>query len=128
MPLWSILVCGVIRLDLNLDYDRLHDLANKHSDLRAMLGHGMFNDAYYHHQTLKDNVSLFTPELLDEINQYVVNAGHVLVKKSRTKPCVGAATPLSLKPMCISRPMSACCMTPCAVSSRCWRNGARSVK
>jgi hypothetical protein len=59
-------------------------VANKHSDLRAMLGHGMFNDAYYHHQTLKDNVSLFTlftPELLDEINQCVVNAGHVLVKK-----------------------------------------------
>lgn len=81
MSLWSILVCGVIRLDLNMDYDRLHELANKHSDLRAMLGHGMFNDAYYHHQTLKDNVSLFTPELLDEINQYVVNAGHVLVKK-----------------------------------------------
>jgi IS5 family transposase len=25
MTLWSIFVCGVIRLDLNLDYDRLHD-------------------------------------------------------------------------------------------------------
>lgn len=81
MTLWSILVLGVIRLDLNIDYDRLHDLANKHSDLRAMLGHGMFNDEYYHHQTLQDNVSLFTPELLDKINQHVIHAGHVLVKK-----------------------------------------------
>ncbi len=82
MPLWSIFVCGVIRLDLNIDYDRLHDLVNKHCDLRAMLGHGMFNDEHYHLQTLKDNVSLFTPELLDEINQYVVGAGHVLAKKN----------------------------------------------
>lgn len=81
MTLWSVLVCGVVRLDLNIDYDRLHELANKHIDLRAMLGHGMFNETYYHHQTLKDNVSMFTPELLDEINQLVVNAGHVLVKK-----------------------------------------------
>jgi hypothetical protein len=24
MTLWSILVCGVLRLDLNADYDRLH--------------------------------------------------------------------------------------------------------
>ena len=28
MPLWTILVCGVIRLDLNCDYDRLHELVN----------------------------------------------------------------------------------------------------
>lgn len=81
MTLWAILVLGVIRLDLNIDYDRLHDLANKHIDIRAMLGHGMFNETYYHHQTLTDNISMFTPELLDELNQLVVNAGHVLVKK-----------------------------------------------
>ena len=30
MELWKILVCGVLRLDLNLDYDRLHELVNKH--------------------------------------------------------------------------------------------------
>jgi hypothetical protein len=46
-----------------------------------MLGHGPFNEETYHFQTLKDNVSLFTPELLDKINQLVVEAGHVLVKK-----------------------------------------------
>src|SRR5450756_804525 len=64
LELWKLLVCGVVRLDLNEDYDRLHELVNKHIDIRLMLGHGAFNDEYYHYQTLKDNVSLFTPELL----------------------------------------------------------------
>jgi hypothetical protein len=127
MTLWAILVLGVIRLDLNIDYDRLHDLANKHIDIRAMLGHGMFNETYYHHQTLTDNISMFTPELLDELNQLVVNAGHVLVKKRPTKPCVGVATPLWLKPISISRPMSACYLTQCARSLPCLRSGAKNA-
>ena len=81
MALWTILVCGVIRLDLNCDYDRLHELVNHHNTIREMLGHGAFDDVSYHLQTLKDNVSLLTPELLREINQLIVAAGHVLVKK-----------------------------------------------
>ena len=81
MTLWTILVCGVIRLDLNCDYDRLHELVNEHNTLRQMLGHGAFEDVSYHVQTLKDNVSLLTPELLDRINQLIVQAGHGLVKK-----------------------------------------------
>src|SRR4030066_37163 len=81
MTLWRIFVCGVVRLDLNIDYDRLHELVNHHDTLREMLGHGAQDKESYHYQTLKDNVSLFTPELLDQINQLVVNAGHVLVKK-----------------------------------------------
>lgn len=85
MTLWSIFVCGVIRLDLNIDYDRLHELVNKHITIREMLGHGYFADVVYHHQTLKDNVSLLTPELLDEINQLVVNSGHALMLNTNGK-------------------------------------------
>ena len=81
MELWKILVCGVVRLDLNADYDRLHELVNQHHTLREMLGHALFDETNYPYQTLKDNVSLFTPELLDKINQVVVGAGHALVKK-----------------------------------------------
>lgn len=81
MTLWSIFVCGVIRLDLNIDYDRLQELVNQHNTIRQMLGHGTFDPETYHYQTLKDNVTLFTPELLDKINQLVVDAGHELVKK-----------------------------------------------
>ncbi len=89
MTLWSIFVCGVVRLDLNIDYDRLHELVNQHLTLREMLGHGTFDRADYHYQTLKDNVSLFTPELLDQINQLVVSGGHVLVKKKESEALRG---------------------------------------
>lgn len=81
MTLWRILVCGVLRLDLNCDYERLLELVNEHHTLRAMLGHGPFDEYLYNVQSLKDNVRLLTPELLDEINQVVVAGGHVLAKK-----------------------------------------------
>jgi transposase, IS5 family len=82
MELWKIFVMGVLRLDLNGDYDRLHELVNSHKTIRQMLGHPDFSDEYYYHiQTIEDNVSLLTPELLDEINQVLVKAGHILLKK-----------------------------------------------
>lgn len=82
MTLWNILVFGVIRLDLNIDYDRLHELSNQHRTLRQMLGHGLFDeDKEYAYQTLVDNVGLLTPALLDKLNQIIVEGGHALVKK-----------------------------------------------
>jgi hypothetical protein len=81
MTLWRILICGCIRLHLNCDYDRLLELVNEHHTLREMLGHGPFDDSLYSLQSLKDNVRLLTPELLDQINQLVVASGHVLAKK-----------------------------------------------
>jgi IS5 family transposase len=89
MTLWRIFVCGVIRLDLNIDYDRLHELVNQHKRLREMLGHGVHDEEGYHYQTLKDNVGLLTVELLDKINQMVVNAGHVVVKKKENEALRG---------------------------------------
>ena len=83
MDLWTIFVCGVIRLILNIDYDRLHELVNHHNTLREMLGHVAFDDVSYNLQTLKDNISLLTPELLDEINQLIVKSGHDLVFDSK---------------------------------------------
>jgi hypothetical protein len=84
MEQWRILVLGVLRLGLNADYDRIHELADNHSVIREMLGHSDWTDkTKYKLQTLKDNLRLFTPEVLDRINQEVVAAGHVLVKKAR---------------------------------------------
>lgn len=90
MELWKILVLGCVRLNDNCDYDKLHDLANNHRKLREMLGHGIVDSAYYYRlQTLKDNVSLFTPEILDRINQVVVKAGHRLIyQKKNEKNCL----------------------------------------
>ena len=79
---WKILVMGTLRLNLNCDYDRLQELVNHHNTIRQMLGHSFTDDdKTYSLQTLKDNVQLFTPELLDEINQVVVRAGLKLKKK-----------------------------------------------
>ena len=89
MTLWSILVCGVVRLDLNIDYDRLQELVNHHDTLRQMLGHGEFDKEPYAFQTLKDNVMLLTPEMLDKINQIVVPAGHALLKKKENEALRG---------------------------------------
>jgi len=79
---WKILVLGVLRLGLNADYDRIHELANQHKTLRQMLGHSNFDPHLYHLQTLKDNLRLFTPEILDRINVEVVSKGHQLLKKN----------------------------------------------
>ncbi|MFT5085470.1 MAG: IS5 family transposase [Lentisphaeria bacterium] len=37
---------GHLRLGLNCDYDRLHDLANEHKTIRAVLGHGDWRDEH----------------------------------------------------------------------------------
>lgn len=83
MEQWKILVLGVLRLGLNVDYDRIQELANQHKTIRQMLGHSDWLDEQaYELQTIRDNVSLFTPGLLDRINQEVVNAGRSLLKKT----------------------------------------------
>lgn len=77
MNLWSILVLGTLRLCLNADYDRIHDLSNNHHAIRSMLGHGIFDfEEKYSLQRIKDNVSLLTVEILNQINTLVVKAGH----------------------------------------------------
>ena len=90
MSQWQILVLGVLRLGLNADYDRIQELANEHKTLRQMLGHSDWADVkYYNIQTLKDNLRLFTPEILDRINREIVRAGHRALKKSLEDGVVG---------------------------------------
>jgi len=82
MILWKILVLGTIRLNCNWDYDKVKEIADNHKTIRQMLGHSDYADGYlYPIQTIKDNVSLFTPGILNKINEIVVKAGHNLVKK-----------------------------------------------
>jgi hypothetical protein len=84
MDLWKILILGTLRLCCNWDYDKLMDIANNHKTLRQMLGHGsLYDDYYYPLQTLKDNLSLFTPEVLDRINRIVLQHGHQLIGKKK---------------------------------------------
>ena len=83
MSLWNIFVMGMLRLNLNCDFDRLLELVNQHKTIRQMLGHGLADDdQMYSLQTVKDNIQQFTPEVLDKINQIVVREGQSLKKNT----------------------------------------------
>lgn len=79
MAQWVILVLGVLRLCLNADYDRIRELANEHATLREMLGHVCDDKTSYCLQTLKDNLRLFTPALLQRISNEVIRGGYALL-------------------------------------------------
>lgn len=81
MDLWRILVLGIIRLGANVDYDRLHELANQHSNIRVMLMVDSWSKEFWALETIQDNVRFLTPEALEQINLLVVQAGHKLLKK-----------------------------------------------
>ena len=82
MAQWNILVLGCLRLGLNVDFDRVQELANQHRTIREMLGFGSFDDEVtYGLQTIKDNLKLFTPMIMERINVAVINAGHRLLNK-----------------------------------------------
>lgn len=89
MDLWQILVMGCLRLNLGWDYDRLHEMVNEHKTIRVMLtlntDEEFADPTEFKLQTLKDNVRLLELEMLDEINQLVVQAGHELVKKKKAR-------------------------------------------
>ncbi len=87
MALWGILVMGILKQGLNGDFDRLHELVNKHSDIQAFLGHGAFQTPYKL-QPVIDNVSLLSPEVLAKVSQWVVATGHRVSKKKPGAPWV----------------------------------------
>jgi len=86
MDLWKILILGTLRLNCNWDFDKVHEMANNHHKLRQMLGHSETDiDSNYALQTIRDNISLLTPPILDEINQVVVKAGHSIITTKKDK-------------------------------------------
>lgn len=90
MSQWTILVLGCLRLCLNADFDRIHELANQHRTLRLLLGIADWDEKTFSLQTLKDNLAWFTPEILARINQAVVEAGYALLgKKNTPAPAAG---------------------------------------
>jgi len=94
MDVWQILVLGSLHLNCHWDFDKTAEIASEHRTVRRMLGHDE-NDfqKIYPVQTIIDNVSLLTPEILDRINQVVCKYGHKLA---------GAATEEGLRCNCDS--------------------------
>jgi hypothetical protein len=87
MDLWEILVLAVVRMALNINYDRLHYLSNFDKLVREIMGveNRVSEGKTYGLQTLKDNVSLLDEETVNQINTLVVETAHQFVlKKNET--------------------------------------------
>jgi len=78
MDLWKILVLGTLKLNCDWDFDKLANIANNHIELRMMMFHTPDDRYRYALRTVAQNIKLFTPEILDEINRVVVGFGHNL--------------------------------------------------
>jgi len=76
MELWQILVLGLFRANCNWDIDHLREMANNHLKIREMMGLSPLDTRTFKLQTIKDNLALLTPEVLDEINVIAVTAAH----------------------------------------------------
>jgi len=94
MDLWHILVLGVVRMGLDLNYDRLHDLSNHHKLIRMIMGiePEFGTGKVFPFSTIRDNISLLDEVTITQINDVVVKVGHQLVKKKEEKLTIKADT------------------------------------
>lgn len=76
---WCILVLAAVRLGCDLNYDKLHDLAENHRTLRSIMEIGEFDETHFSWKRIRDNVCLLQPATIEEISQLIVSQGHKLV-------------------------------------------------
>lgn len=85
MDLWHLLVLAVVRHATGTNWDRLHLMANYDVMVRGIMGVHCtkfgIEEKGFEYQNILDNVSLIDEDLLYQINQVVVEAGHKLLKK-----------------------------------------------
>ena len=77
MDYWHILVLAGVRLGCDYTYDQIHDLAENHIKLRAIMGLGSWDEyTEFKWRTIRDNVCRLRPQTIDEISRLLVAAGH----------------------------------------------------
>ncbi|HYQ57523.1 MAG TPA: ISNCY family transposase [Draconibacterium sp.] len=84
MNLWQIFVLAQVRLCMNISYDELYDLSNHHTMIRQIMG----IESDFGHEKVKfsyrsiiDNVGLLDDQMVKEINDIIVEFGHLVFKK-----------------------------------------------
>lgn len=95
LSLWQIFVLAQFRLGLNLDYDRLHYMANSDSTLRQLLGietESGFKKIEIGYQRIIDNLQLLDDKTVLEINEVVVEFGHNEVFKKKEEEALNLKT------------------------------------
>ena len=102
MDLWHILVLAAVRVGLDIDYDRLEDLANHHRLIRLILGvDDIWNNISFKFNTVRDNVSLIKDETLKKINVLISNYGRALFNKGKSRKMQLKTTAMFLNAMFI---------------------------
>jgi len=89
MNLWQVFVLAQVRLALNINYDRLHNLVNNHRSLRQILGIETTFDKpriEWEYQNIVDNIKLLDDATFIKINDIIVEMGHDTFKKKRFQP------------------------------------------
>ncbi len=83
MDYWHIMVLTSVRLGCNFTYDHLHDLAENHSRLRAIMGIGEWDsETNFTWRTIRNNICLLKPSTIDAISQIIVAEGHAIVPEA----------------------------------------------
>ncbi len=88
MDLWCIFVLAQVRFSLNISYEMLHNLANNHRAIRQLMGvEREFGDEpfEFEYQTLYENVSAVSNDLLDELNKVMSDFGLSELSRKRRK-------------------------------------------
>jgi|GEM_PF-822810 len=88
MDLWCIFVLAQVRFSLNISYEMLHNLANNHRAIRQLMGvEREFGDEpfEFEYQTLYENVSAVSNDLLDELNKVMRDFGLSELSRKRRK-------------------------------------------
>lgn len=78
MTYWQVLVLAAAKAGCNFTYDELHDLAENHRNLRAMLQVGEWDNVSFDWKRIRDNVCRVQPETIEKINHLIVGEGHRL--------------------------------------------------
>ena len=73
---WHILVLQSVRLGCNLTYDQLHDLAENHLNMRAVMGLGTYDETSFNFRRIRDNLCQLRPETIAAISDAIVSEGH----------------------------------------------------
>ncbi len=84
LHLWQMFVLAQFRLALNIDYDRLHYMANSDSTLRQLLGietEAGFERIEIGYQRIVDNVHLLDNKTMFKINDEIIKFGHEVYEK-----------------------------------------------
>lgn len=86
MDLWHILVLASVREGLDLDFDKLEDLANHHKLIRAILGVDfILNNLKFKYTTIRNNVAHIKDTTLKEINKIVAKHARSLLDRGKEK-------------------------------------------